>query len=94
MPKATLLKKSWEDYRVLFGKSAFDFYGGETKEVPVAVALELRKKVDREGHLMFKIEDLPTIIRSDQKSAASDCKPVEKQNVVGNDYQMRFAGWA
>lgn len=65
LPKASLLRPSWATYSVIFGKSSFDFQGGEERSVPVAVALELRKLKGKGDKPLFRVRNLPTIVKPD-----------------------------
>ncbi len=83
MPKVTLLADEWESYSMAFGKRMFEFHGGQPVDVPVAVALEAKKRVTREKQPLFRVEELPEII-----APQSDTSQVE-QNVVRQDGKAR-----
>lgn len=66
LPKVSLLRPSWATYSFAFGKSFFNFRGGKEKNVPVVVALELKKKLGSDRKPLFQVMDLPTIVKSNK----------------------------
>lgn len=89
-PKATLLGPPWKSFSFAFGRAMYDFEGGVEKEgIPVAVALELEKRVDSNGNKLFSVEGMPQIV---EVSRHRDVKSM--QNVNGNTpRQMEFSEW-
>jgi len=59
----------------------FEFRQGVPVDVPVAVALELKKRTFK-GKQMFAVDELPTIVER---------APV--QNVISAPAQLRFGPW-
>ena len=86
MPKATLLKPENATFSFAFGRTMYNFHGSQAREVPVAVALELQKKLDRKGKGIFRIDELPTIVGEGKAKKG-------EQNVRGKSYQTRIDGW-
>jgi len=96
LPKVTLRRKPWEDYSFSFGKSMFVFRGGVAQQVPVAVALELKKRKNESGEPLFDVSGMPVVpVQSVPVQALAQSK--ESQNVHGTKVkkanQTRFAAW-
>ncbi len=92
LPKVTLLKEAWSNYSFAFGRHILVFEGGLPTQVPVAVALELKKKMKVDGSPLFEIVDLPKIIQAE--SVVREEKTVVSQNVNGSIFlQLRLEGW-
>lgn len=97
MPKVKLLKQKHETFVLVFGRQMFEFKGDEEVTVPVAVALELKKKKDNLGKDLFKVQIDENIIIPEHKTEIAQqpsVKPKEElQNLPGNLIQTRFEGW-
>lgn len=85
LSKVTLLKDSFSNYTLAFGKATYDFIGGKTVEVPTAVALAAKSKKDGKGKPLFTVSGLPTIISPREKMGEA-----EKQNVSRGLRQKRI----
>lgn len=89
MPKVTLLGPPGKDYRYHAVEREYRFVSGVTHDVPVTVALELKKKLTRKGKPLFKVEDFdipasPTV--------APENHQILEQN-VSMPRQMRLGSW-
>lgn len=73
MPKVTLLRDPWQNYILMFGKRQFRFDGGKSRDVPVAVALACKSKLNAKGKALFMVEELTNVIPATN---------VTKQNVI------------
>ena len=63
LPKVTLLK-NYTSYHYIYGNGSYEFKGGIPKSVPVAVALILKKKVNDNNEPLFKVDNLPIVIKN------------------------------
>jgi len=86
MPKATLLVG--QNYLKAVGRSMSTFTKGKEKSVSVQVALALKGLKAADGSLLFKVEDMPTIIKPDP-----EVKELVRQNVENFPRQLRFESW-
>jgi len=89
-PKVTLLGPPWKSFSFAFGRAMYDFEGGIEKDgIPVAVALELGKKMDSSGQKLFSIVDMPQIVEVEHARMTKTT-----QNVDGTSpRQLEFEGW-
>lgn len=71
MPEATLLGDEGTTYLYRFGNRAYEFRGNVACPVPPAVALDLKKRKDKNGESLFKIEGLPRIIVPTREDAGT-----------------------
>jgi hypothetical protein len=60
--KVTLLGKPKSTYTIVYGTNEYMFVAGRPRKVPVAIALEAKKRKDRRGKPLFEVKDLPKII--------------------------------
>lgn len=90
MPKVTLLGPPGKDYRIFFGKKELRFSSGVPNEVPVNVALELKRKVNRKGKPRFKVEESDTPVAI--PIVLPENHQIPEQNVL-IPRQMRFGSW-
>ncbi len=67
MPKVQLLGQPWQTYTLFYRMTSFLFRGGEPREVPVAIAMELQKK-SRKGKPLFLVEDMPVVVEQVKNS--------------------------
>jgi len=78
-----------KNYTYFFGRKEFVFLMEVPQEVPVAVALILKNKVDKKRRKpLFKVEDMPEIIESAPQIKAA---PIEQN--VSLPRQQRFGSW-
>lgn len=96
-PKATLLGQPWETRTMVFGKRRIVFQGDQPREVPVAIALVLGKRKKADGKPLFRIDELPEIVKA--KESAVIQKPVEApkqsmRNETRKPSQRKLEGWA
>lgn len=68
LPKATLLGDQGDTYLFRHGTAAYSFRGGVPEDVPVGVAMLLRKKKNVSGAPQFKVEGLPSVVEREQKA--------------------------
>jgi hypothetical protein len=61
--KVTLLGKPGSTYTIMYGSRDYMFAAGYPRKVPVAIALEARKRKDGKGQPLFGVEDLPEIVQ-------------------------------
>ena len=74
MPIVTLLKPSHADYTMIRGGSSIIFKGGVATEVPIPVALQAKNIKSRGDKLMFKVEDIPDLVLSDNAAQKKETK--------------------
>jgi len=75
LPKVTLLK-NYTSYHYIYGNGSYEFKGGIPKSVPVAVALILKKKVNDNNEPLFKVDNLPIVIKNkSEQNVAGKPKP-------------------
>lgn len=94
MPKATLLRDSYSTYTAVYGTGTYEFQGGRKKEVPAAVAIELKKKVNKDGSLLFKVEGMPIVLKKFVHPPVKIMAAILEQNVARHSInQLRFEPW-
>ena len=108
MPKVTLLGTGGGSYALVIGVKRYVFRAGRPKLVPVAVAIEARKRKNEKGYLLFDVEDMPKIVEKQvdtlPKSATEQSNPeptaldhdVSAQNAPAlhlNERQRVFEKW-
>jgi len=77
-----------------FGKSMFVFRGGVGQTVPVAVALELRKKKNEAGEPLFDVVGMPIVpVQAVRVQAPAEPKKTQNVHGVQKASQTRFAAW-
>jgi len=69
MPKVTLLGAEGCRYDLVIGVKTYVFNSGRPKAVPVAVALEAKKRTNAKGSPLFAVEDMPTIVEKQAETA-------------------------
>ncbi len=79
-PKATLIGDPWITRTMVFGKRRLIFKGGEPREVPVSVAMVLKKRLGESGKPIFKIEDLPVIVKATHPPINNPIPPLKAEN--------------
>lgn len=98
MPQVTLLREPWFEYAVVDGRGrTLRFHGGESRQVSVGIAKQLRRALATDGSSLFRIvNDAPSLPVPDvggwevpPPPVASVCNGINKeQNVLGTLRQM------
>jgi hypothetical protein len=84
--KVTLLGKPGNTYTLVHGQKSYMFGAGSPRKVPLVVALIAKKKMDRRGNPIFRVEELPEIIEG-KGEKLKKANP-KKQNAPTGDRQM------
>lgn len=95
MPQVTLLGGEGTTYTLFNGMTEYSFKGGKSKDVPVSVALEAKKKTKGNNEKVFDVQGLPNIV------GGPDDPPVKEaviaaafeQNVNRKPTNLRFETW-
>jgi hypothetical protein len=88
LPKVTLLGSPGNTFVLVYGAKMFEFEAGKSRRVPVPIALLARKKQDRKGNPLFKIADMPEIVRPTPVGASKENpKGSKRQNVTARTSQ-------
>lgn len=94
MPKVTLLGKIGSSYTIIIIGGSYTFTVGKAVEVPVAVALEAQKKLNRRKGPLFLVEDLPNIVTMSSAKMIAEETLVPQQKDTNGPRQLRLGAWA
>jgi hypothetical protein len=89
VPKVTLIEPGAE-YYLIFGTATYRFRGGRPQEVPVAIALEAKRKVGHKNKPIFRVEEMPEILAT---PIPEEVPPADQNVTAVSPYQMRFDKW-
>ena len=88
MPKVTLLSEGWKEHTLIYGKGKYTFRGNVAKTVPVPIALCCKKVKDSAGKALFKVEQMPAVLKSVKHAKVP--APNSEQNVEKVSRQLRL----